>query len=410
MTAISEKRMAGVLVSKTGGVEKTSSDAQLYIIMLAVAVVASNSLVLSPILMDVATSLGSTSIAISRAVAVYGAGTMLSALLLAPHIDRLGASRALRFGLLILAAALMCSACATNTLMLMGAQAFAGLSAGIILPASYALATLYAGPKDHSRSLGKVLFGWSLAFVCGIPGLTLISELFVWRFTYLILFGIAIFVVFEIRSAPEFRHRPANGSVGAGILNALTYRNVLVLLAVCLCFTTAFYGVFAFLADQVRQGLAISASAAGAIILAFGIGFAAGTAATCLVDKIGARRLLPIALLMNATIYGLMAIAGRDYLATLVIVILWGAITNASLNMIVLLLSQVSCAEKGRILGLNTATTYLGATFGVSVAGILCESLGFETVLFWAALLQICGAILICIAMSTTAKSEPTIV
>lgn len=408
MTALSDRRLAGVLVSKAGGVERTSSDAQLYVIMLAVALVASNALVLSPILTDVASSLGSTNIAVSRAVAAYGAGTMLSALLLAPHIDRLGASRVLRFGLLILAAALLCSACATNTLMLMGAQAFAGLSAGVILPASYALATLCAETKDLSSSLGKVLFGWSLAFVCGIPGLALISELFVWRFTYLILFGIALLVVFEIRGAPDPRHRAANGSVRAGILDALTNRNVLVLLAVCLCFTTAFYGVFALLSDQVRQALAISASAAGAIILAFGIGFAAGTPATWLVDKIGARRLLPAVLLMNAIVYGLMGIAARDYSATLVIVILWGAITNASLNMIVLLLSQISSTEKGRILGLNTATTYLGATIGVTVAGILCESLGFETVLFWAVVLQICGAMLIWVAMSTTAKSEPT--
>jgi predicted MFS family arabinose efflux permease len=407
MTAVSEGRIAGILLSKIGSVERTSSDAQLYIIMLAVAVVASNSLVLSPILADVATSLGSTNIDVSRAVAAYGAGTMVSALFLAPQIDRLGASRALRFALLILAVALLCSACATNILMLIGAQAFAGVSAGIILPASYALATTYAGPKDLSRSLGKVLFGWSLAFVCGIPGLALISDFLVWRFAYLILFGFALLVVFEIPRTPEFGHRAANESFKAGILNALTDRNVLVLLAVCLCFTTAFYGVFAFLADQVRQALAISASAAGTIILAFGIGFAAATPATWLVDKVGARILLPVALLMNATVYGLMDIAGRDYLATLVIVILWGAITNASLNMIVLLLAQTSSAQKGRILGLNSATTYLGATFGVTVAGILCESIGFEAVLFWAAVLQICGAMLVWIAMSTASKSEP---
>ncbi|WP_292477835.1 MFS transporter [Mesorhizobium sp.] len=215
-----------------------------------------------------------------------------------------------------------------------------------------------------------------------------------WRSTYLILFAIALFLSFEVRSAPNVVHSAANESVQASLLTALTQHNVPVLLVVCFCFTSAFYGVFAFLADQVRQASATSASAASAIIFAFGVGFAAGTAASWLVDKIGARRLLPAALFINAAVYGLMAIAGRDYAAALAIVTLWGATTNVSLNMIVLLLSQSSSTAKGRILGLNSATTYLGATFGVTVAGIFYESSGFETVLLCAILLQVCGAML----------------
>ncbi|RUW70865.1 MFS transporter, partial [Mesorhizobium sp. M1E.F.Ca.ET.063.01.1.1] len=291
-------------------------------------------------------------------------------------------------------------------LMLMGAQAFAGLSAGVILPSSYTLATLFGEPKELSRSLGKVLFGWSLAFVCGIPGLALISDLSGWRSAYLILFAIALFLSFEIRSASNVAHSAAKKSAQVSFLTALTHHNVPVLLTVCLCFTTAFYGVFAFLADEVRQASATTASAAGAIIFAFGLGFAAGTAATWLVDKIGARRLLPAALFINAAVYGLMAIAGRDYAAALAIVTLWGATTNVSLNMIVLLLSQSSSTAKGRILGLNSATTYLGATFGVTVAGIFYESSSFETVSLCAVLLQVCGAILFWAATSPIAKVQ----
>ncbi|WP_292477901.1 MFS transporter [Mesorhizobium sp.] len=154
---MAERQTSELVVLKTGKLEKARGNTQLYITMLAVAVVASNSLVLSPILSDVATSLGSTPTEISRAVAVYGAGTMISALFLAPQIDRLGASRALRFALLSLALALLCNAGATNPLMFMGAQAFAGLSAGVILPSSYPLATHFGEPKELSRSLGKVL-------------------------------------------------------------------------------------------------------------------------------------------------------------------------------------------------------------------------------------------------------------
>ena len=57
----------------------------------AVAVVGSNQLALSPILLDVARSLAASPVAVSRAAACYGGATTLSALLLAPRIDRLGA-------------------------------------------------------------------------------------------------------------------------------------------------------------------------------------------------------------------------------------------------------------------------------------------------------------------------------
>jgi predicted MFS family arabinose efflux permease len=290
--------------------------------------------------------------------------------------------------------------------MLMGAQAFAGVSAGIILPASYALATVYAGPKDLSRSLGKVLFGWSLAFICGIPGLALVSDFLAWRCIYLILLAVALGVVLELRRECDFEHLTVHSGSQAGFLNVLAFRNVVALLAVCLCFTTAFYGVFAFLADQIRQAEVISASAAGAISLAFGAGFAAATLATRLVDRIGARRLLPAVMFVNGSVYGLMGVASGNYSVTLAVVILWGATTNISLNMIVLLLSQISSKDKGRILGLNSATTYLGAAFGVTVAGILYESLGFGTLLIWAVALQVCGAMLTWAAMSPAAKSE----
>ena len=66
--------------------------AQIVLLLLGIAVTGSNSLVLSPILADVALGLGTTPVAVSRALAAYGGATALSAFLLAPRIDRVGAA------------------------------------------------------------------------------------------------------------------------------------------------------------------------------------------------------------------------------------------------------------------------------------------------------------------------------
>jgi predicted MFS family arabinose efflux permease len=113
-----------------------------FLLMGAVAIVGSNGLLLSPILADVGRSYATDVVSISQAISVYAGATAGSAFLLAPQIDRIGPRRAAFFGMAALVAALMGSASSPNWWTLAGAQAIAGLGAGIILPASYTLATM----------------------------------------------------------------------------------------------------------------------------------------------------------------------------------------------------------------------------------------------------------------------------
>ena len=65
------------------------------LLILGIAVIGSNSLALSPVLTDVAHSLSATPVQVARANAAYGGATALSALLLGPVVDRVGARRIL---------------------------------------------------------------------------------------------------------------------------------------------------------------------------------------------------------------------------------------------------------------------------------------------------------------------------
>ncbi len=156
-------------------------------LLLAVAAVGSNSLALSPILSDVARDLAATSGEIGRAGAAYGAATALSALPLAPAIDRVGARRALVLALPLLALALVGSAAATGWVTLAFAQGLAGLAAGVILPATYALATTTAPPGQEAQALGRVRMGWSMSLVAGVPLSAWVAELVSWQASFLLL-------------------------------------------------------------------------------------------------------------------------------------------------------------------------------------------------------------------------------
>ncbi|MCI1836537.1 MFS transporter [Achromobacter sp. HNDS-1] len=348
-------------------------------LMFAVSVVGSNGLALSPILSDVARSFASTPLTVSTAISAYGAATAASAFLLAARIDRWGIRRALLTAMTVLIAALLLSASAPHWIVLTVAQALAGAAAGVILPAAYGSATLAAAAGQETRSLGRVISGWSVSLVAGVPLSALISDAIGWRATYGVLALCASVALAGLRTLPERRNTHAAPPRLSRLLAPLSYRDVPVLLLGCLAFSSAFYGVYAFLADHVRTLLGLTAGQVGFIAFAYGAGFLlAGLAGAPLIERLGPRRALPLALATITAVYLALLPAAHALAAVLAIAVLWGAASQLSLNLLVLLLSRARPDERGAVLGLNTCTTYLGASLGTAVAGTLYTHAGFE--------------------------------
>ncbi|WP_336727936.1 MFS transporter [Achromobacter ruhlandii] len=348
-------------------------------LMFAVSVVGSNGLALSPILSDVARSFASTPLTVSTAISAYGAATAASAFLLAARIDRWGIRRALLTAMTVLIAALLLSASAPHWIVLTVAQALAGAAAGVILPAAYGSATLAAAAGQETRSLGRVISGWSVSLVAGVPLSALISDAIGWRATYGVLALCASVALAGLRTLPERRNTHAAPPRLSRLLAPLSYRDVPVLLLGCLAFSSAFYGVYAFLADHVRTLLGLTAGQVGFIAFAYGAGFLlAGLAGAPLIERLGPRRALPLALATITAVYLALLPAAHALAAVLAIAMLWGAASQLSLNLLVLLLSRARPDERGAVLGLNTCTTYLGASLGTAVAGTLYTHAGFE--------------------------------
>ncbi len=348
-------------------------------LMFAVSVVGSNGLALSPILADVARSFSTSALTISTAISAYGAATAASAFFLAGRIDRIGIRRSLLGSMLVLIAALLLSATAPHWLVLTAAQAMAGAAAGVILPAAYGSASLVAAEGQEARTLGRVIAGWSVSLVAGVPLSALISDAIGWRATYGTLALCAAIALLGLRKLPERQVQNAAPLRLSRLLAPLSYRDVPVLLLACLAFSSAFYGVYAFLADHVRALLALSAGQVGFIAFAYGAGFMlAGFAGAPLIERLGPRRALPLALAAIAMVYLLLLPAAHALAMVLALAVLWGAASQISLNLLVLLLSRARPDERGAVLGLNTCTTYLGASLGTAIAGTLYTHVGFE--------------------------------
>ncbi|WP_308916247.1 MFS transporter [Jannaschia sp. LMIT008] len=347
------------------------------LLMLGVTVIGSNGLVLSPILPDVAAALDATPAAVARAIAAYGGATALSASTLGFVVDRHGVRATLAGGTVLLAIGTFGSAAAWHWTILAAGQVLAGLAAGVMLPAIYASATTTGTPAEGARILGRVLTGWSVSLVAGVPLSAFAASQLGWRAAYVLLGALASIALIGFLRLPR-RSRPAASAAAAdGPIAAIRLPGVAVLLLVQFLFMAAFYGVYAFLGDHLQTGLGLSTAAAGAVVLAYGVGFGLAALGDGAVTRIDPRRALPLALACVGAVYAAMPFVVTAPVGAFAAAFAWGFVNHAALNLTVLRLSADRGAMRGAVLGLNTAVTYLGALAGPLGLGTLYAGSGF---------------------------------
>jgi predicted MFS family arabinose efflux permease len=346
-----------------------------YVLTGCIGVIGCNSLGLGPIAPEVSASLGASVPMVMTAAAAFGLGTAASALFLAGRIDQMGAWRMLRLALVVLAAALLFSAVAPTVAMLVAAQAVAGIASGVALPAIYSSAAAVAPPGRESRTVGIVLTGWTLSMVAGVSLSALVADLFHWRAVYAAVALLAAAAVAALTLAGP-REQRASGAAPRP-LEALAIPGVKPLLFACAAFMTAFYGVYGYLGDHLHHGLGEPLSVNGIAALVYGVGFGGAALLDGLIDRFGARRLMPIAFLAVAGIYLLLALASPSATAVLALMFGWGLFNHFGLNMLIMRLASLDPVRRGSVMGLNSAVTYLAVFAGTSAFGPVYSAWGF---------------------------------
>lgn len=362
-----------------------------YVLTGCVGVIGSNSLGLGPIAPEVARSLGSTVPAVMTAAAAFGLGTAASALFLARHIDRIGARRMLQFALSLLAAALVLSALSPIVAVLVASQLVAGIASGIALPAIYSSAAAVAPPGRESRTIGVVLTGWTLSMVAGVSLSAVLADIVHWRAVFVAIAALALAAV-TMLSISKYRDALATESAPFP-LEALKIGGVKPLLIACGAFMAAFYGIYGYLGDYLHNDLGQPVSANGLAALVYGMGFGAATLLDNIVDRLGARRVMPVAFVAAGAVYVGMAVFGGSFTAILLAVFLWGLVNHFGLNVLIMRLGTIDPARRGTIMGLNSAVTYLAGFVGTAGFGPLHTSFGFAASTLVAAGLMLVAAL-----------------
>jgi len=349
-----------------------------WILMAGIAVVGAQSLLLAPVLTDVAASLGTGPAAVGRAAGAYGLATALSALGLGRIVDALPRTRVLRAAGVAFALGMLLCAAAPHWGVLAAGQVVAGVAAGVTLPVTYALATELAPTGSETRVLGRVLLGWSVALVAAVPLGAALTDAAGWRTTLVTIAGVSAVQVSLlgrlVPTCPRHNVRPVR------YRDALARPGVRPLLLVVLAYMAAFYGTYAYLGDHVRSVHGGGAGVAALVSLAYGLGFGAAGLFDGRIDRAGPTRLLLPTVLVLVGVYLALPPAARSVPALLGVCVVWGLVNHAGLGMIVALLGERGGAARGPVLSLYSTATYLAAAVATAAFGPLYEGPGIRAV------------------------------
>lgn len=380
-----------------------SSQNNLVILMCGIAAVGIQALMLSPMLPDIARALAAGPVEIGIASGAYGVGVALAALLAAPRLGQWPKRQAIQIAFTVIAAGLALCASALDWRMLVAGQFVTGLAAGVIIPGTYALTADLTPDHMRSRAMGRVIFGWSVAMVAGVPIAAILSDLVDWRGTFIAVAVISAVMIFGIGLLPKAEATAASRPVPYA--QALAVKGIPLALIATFVFMIGFYQTYTFLGDHVRHLHQAGAWLGGLIACSYGIGFGLAVFFDGLIDRMGPARLMAAALFVVGINYILLPFATLNLWTAIAYPLVWGLVQHVGMNVLVSYIGAAPAAERSTAMGLFSFITYVAVGIGGGVYGSVYAAYGFFATSLAATASLWAGAALVLLFLPRTVSS-----
>ena len=363
------------------------------------------SVVLAPVLTQVAGEFEITTGTAGLAVAAYGAPGIVVAVLAGPYSDRFGRKRFLVAGSLVMGIFTLLGAFATSFAVLVATRMMAGVGSSLIWPNVPATVGDSFAYRDRGPAMSTVIGLNTMASVVGVPLAGIIAEGTSWRVSVAIVgllsIGAAVLLAWKFRPAQvpmnesEVRelyrsivtNRSALGAIGSSLLGSLYW------------FTWSTYIVVFFeLTFGLSQGLAAT------IALTQGLGVLVGSQFGGRIGtRIGHKPIVAASVLVSGLLLLLQTNVTLPLAATAFLNLALSAVIGARFASNTTLLTEQVPEARGTLLALSASVTSLSIVAGAAIGGLLIDGPGF-----WAlGLFCFIAAVLAATVVATFVREEP---
>lgn len=337
------------------------------------------SVVIAPVLTQVAGEFGITTGTAGLAVAAYGAPGIVVAVLSGPYSDRFGRKRFLVAGSFVMGLFTLLGAFATSFPVLVATRMIAGIGSSVIWPNVTATVGDSFAYRDRGPAMSTVIGLNTMASVVGVPLAGIIAEGTSWRVSVAIVgilsIAAAIVLAWKLRPAQvpmnESRvrelyrsivtNRSALGAIASSLLGALYW------------FTWSTYIVVFF---EVTFGL--SQGIAATIALTQGLGVLVGSQfGGRLGVRIGHKPIVAASVLISGFVLLLQTNATLPLATTAFLNLVLSAVIGARFASNTTLLTEQVPEARGTLLALSASVTSLSIVAGAAIGGLLIDGPGF---------------------------------
>lgn len=341
---------------------------------IGVAAIGAEALVMSPVLDDIGASLGSSPSQLGGAVAAYGLALAIAAPMFAffgGGVDRL---KLMLGGLALFILSTVACSVAWEGGLLVAARAACGISAGAFLPACYAFVGDTVPYDSRAKVMGRIMFGWSLSLVVGVPLGGFIGQVLGWRMAFVaVAVAGAVAIILLVLFAR--RYRPFDAVTSSYLRRKWDLPpSVLFVFGVTFLNMLGFYGVYTYFGTAVRDAQHIGSAGASAYVMCYGVGLALSTLRGDILDRLGKVRVLSAALLLMCPLFLLQSVSIAMPVLLAPIMAAWGVLQGAVLTGLNTILTQEAGPGRGVAAALNSSLTYFAVALSAVLGGLMIGS------------------------------------
>ena len=337
------------------------------------------SVVMAPVLTQIAAEFGISTGAAGLVVAAYGAPGIVVAVLAGPYSDRFGRKRFLVAGSAVMGVFTLLAAFATSFPVLVATRMVAGIGASVIYPNANAILGDNFPYGERARAIATVIGMNTMASIIGVPLAGIIAEATTWRASVAMVGSLSI-----IAAAVLFwRLRPAQAPLNDAEVREL-YRSIVTkssavaaivssLLGSLYWFTWSTYVVVFF---EVTFGL--SEGLASTIALTQGLGVLIGSQlGGRLGARIGHKPVVAGSVVISGALLAVLTNLTPPLALTALLSLALAAVMGARFASNTTLLTEQVPEARGTLLALSASVTSLSIVAGATVGGILIDVFGF---------------------------------